>query len=300
MADDTTKVASSLTVTMLPRELIDAIVAQLDKSGLSRCTLLSKSWSISARPLLFRSIVIHPHADRRNPNAHCRCIGSHDIEAFQDFLDVPASSSVSLFIENLQFKGHMTREYDTYELSARQVHSIISKLPALKTLRIIEVDLKYSQDPVNWGVPRPLEKLSLRAVTMEVPGWVQDITGGAEVEDITDVPSQCCFVQLVNLFGSVEILEIGDVYFITPRGRLTRMIWVYCSGVGWPDFSSKTAGEISSTFKVQKFVSHMSRSRPQQDVLTLLRMSHSLDLVTILNVFELGSVQSELLQSIGP
>lgn len=182
----------------IPRELIDLIVDHLhqDVTALSALSLTCHTWSISARPRLFRKITLVEHETR-------------DIIAFCSYLQSDADTSIVRHVEELIFTpGQLSDGGDVVPIRMWEIDLVLSKLPSLHTLFFHEMLLKPSNDSLlGWSSPRHLEKLSLVNVVIEPTD--SDISSQNLLHSRTAVESS--LDQILNLFCSIDHLRLEDV-----------------------------------------------------------------------------------------
>lgn len=187
----------------LPCELQDRICSFLNIYSASPCSLLSRHWSRVARTRVFDSVSI----DFRNSNS--------TVDDLTDFVNTESFTVNRLgrYIRTLSIGS----EYHLGgRLSVSEIARLLPSLRALRTLRLIHVDLhcgKVSPDPMygTYGLRAPsLNNLSCPMVSFQV---VSSPSCPPQYNAYT-----CSAVDLLSLFDPVHMytLRLSDCHLTTP------------------------------------------------------------------------------------
>ena len=240
----------------LPRELVDIIVSNMDKADLAVCTLLSHHWRVSALPFLFRTIVVRScdNSDHWSNAQEPQYGWNHDhppsdSSEFYRFLSSEASSHLRPHVRSLTLAGD---DYTMmhFPLSIFELDNVLNKLPALETLRLRCIELKLVNlfTPHCWSSPRSLQRLQLDDVDLEPPSWVDEEVP-SNVGSDRRAGTQCCLVELLNLFSDVQVMEITDVTFGWKGGQTYHGHYLE-----HPDLSVAAGSRINATFHCHELI----------------------------------------------
>ena len=178
-----------------PQELIDSVFLFLDKPTLSACTTVCQRWLASARPALFRTIIIL-HETKK-----------HNIDSFIAYLKSDYSLNMAKYIKKLLIRGdRQTRfTFGFVRLTASHLDVALKMLPSVHSLQMSHVSLSSCKSELQgWKLPRPMKNLSLTRVYFELPMAPVDPTDDS-------ITSSCSLVELFNLFSSVSVLRLSGL-----------------------------------------------------------------------------------------
>lgn len=297
-------VAASDREVLLPREIMDLIVKDMDKECLAVCSLASSYWSASARPMLFRSIILHDHRDELNwlPNEADCCDPNYNFDSFRRFIYSENSSCQEIlpWIQDLTMKGE---EFDSAScnLTLWELDLILFRLPAIQILKLNRITLLHALPGAilrGWSSPKSLKTLQLQDVEMhrkplEVP--VDDARGAS-------TPASCCFAEFLNLFREVGTLHLIDVSFTDPSITALGINGTY--GDYWDNvaFTQDAAAQVSCRLRMGTVVAGFGRWSDQwtnAEVWGILRFSRSLAGLTTLEIADVERVVRKVLKTVG-
>ena len=285
----------------LPRELLDIVVGQLQKEDLASCTLVSRYWRLSAVSQLFRRITIWASLDERDGSVNSRPISRAvdendqilDIAGFYTFLCSEFSTHIQSYIKDMTIDSPPSR----VSITTFQIGPLLQKLPALDTLQLRYVYLRcqtISHTPPGWASPRPLKLLRLYRVRMEPPSWIgKNIPSKDKQKKMGN--SQCCFVDLLRLFSTIDTVQIDGSTFGW-RIQLTRR------GLYWEhrELALAAASQIPRTFHIQQLISSMHDTFTHgADDLQLLDSGGCLDDLRSLTLMHGQTICRRFLESVG-
>lgn len=115
---------------------MDHILSYIDKPSLSACSVVSHHWRPSAQMWLFRTVYIFE--DR-----------SGDLERFRNLTLSEDSSNVMQHVRELRLLGNHNGAY--LEVAADTVGLFVSKMPALRTLKLGHVFLADCKEISTMG-----------------------------------------------------------------------------------------------------------------------------------------------------
>ena len=187
---------------IIPRELVDGILAPLNKRSLSACTVVCRHWHLSARRLLFRQITILGTS------------GTHNFTNFIQFLRDSASAHLAQLVESLCLKGW---EYvgpgifilSYPEITASDIGFMISRLHRLRAFHLCRVSLRCSTvEADGLASPRSLDELSLMNIHVPLPGS----QGHIQLSE-REQPSSSSVVELFDKFTTIKMLRMSSIVF---------------------------------------------------------------------------------------
>lgn len=267
---------------VMPSELLDHICGFMDKRSLAACTLVCSDWYISARVLLYHSIIL---SDDR--------IDRHTIDTFNTFLASSCASPMRRYIKQLIIRCMEPRAVDIAVIDVYQVELLLSKLPSLQVLHLEKLLLKL---PVRakrgrerpLGRPVSMDKLKLHNVGFELSG-PSDQDGVALSHDNV----ACSIVELLNLFTSLNTLDLfgvwpdsPDSYNLTPHLEHNVRL-AYAAGV-----------RLNNKFRIANLLSDSYGVSTHEHILAVLRGSHSLDALRSVVIREDPAHFSQFIQAV--
>ncbi|TCD65933.1 hypothetical protein EIP91_002001 [Steccherinum ochraceum] len=260
-------------VNRLPCELLDMVVNHMDKRDLVACTLISRSWRLSAHPLLFQTLAIYddsdPHADSQSsPRADSGCCDTaHNIKAFLTLLTTESASTIIPFVKRLSLQGCYG-----YELCTTDIDRMVARLPALESLSFCEMMLCPSIGPLDLSCrskPLPLKRLGLYNVSIQRPSSMEDFDQPAQ----PPVNYRCAFMELLGLFGCISTLHLDEVEVVSHRWPS----WTRYDYWRTPRLAIEATSSYPNTLRIPKLVTSAGDVLSHLDVLALLKYSHALD-----------------------
>lgn len=273
----------------LARELVDLILGNLDddKMALSACTLLSRHWYISARPALFHHITFTSRGRLDNEHMICK------------FYVLAVPLNVARLVKKLTldlgpYWSQKNHKYTYFHptLSPYQLNPILAKFPAVHSLTLRNVELEYwSEMPKQTSPPRSLSKLYLRNVYVQTLKRTPNLPGDVSYSKYE--PSKCSMVQLLNMFGAIELLFLRDVrpsFTVVPLIDLPEM--AYCAAAG------SEIQRLLSNLSVRQLCSR-SHSVFFHTILDLLMCSPALDALKFLQLNDSIAVSRRILSAVG-
>lgn len=145
--------------------------------------------------------------------------------------------------------------------------------------------------PTAWAFPRPLKKLYLERIQLIPSGWLEEedlATQRRQALEDTDI----CLVELFNLFGTVDCMELLDVTFSYQGTSL---------GSYWDNrkFAQVAGAQVASTFQVRQLTSKVVEFCDDvADTLEILRASRSLSALRSFTSSQDEVVINRLLRSV--
>lgn len=289
----------------LPRELIDMIVNYLKgKPSLLVCSLLSRQWRSSVLPKLFHDMCVTgsepafpPELDSDEDSSHSDHESKPpiDLDTFYQYLLSDASQNVRPHVKEL----HLGSDLYKMRISAFELDLILAKLPTVETLSLSDLTItrhSLALTPSGWLTPRTLKALRMVVCYLEPPNWIGSRMppdhARAQLPDSTR--AECCLVELLNLFGDIQTLDIFNSHFTWRAPTHNGLYWDY------PDLSVAVGSRIAPTFRVKEMKIHMEVPAGQGDVIELLRNSpNSMDGLQNLTLKQCRPICQKFLVSMG-
>ena len=217
---------------LLDFDVMTHVFFQLDKASLSSCSVVSQQWHAASTGPLFHTIIILNAADK------------HNMVAFQEYCDSDASLRTRRYIKALVLRGDQPRPGDRHDylvVTADDIATVLNKLPQLHTLQFKFVRTDWLRDYVTErDNPRSLKLLSFERVEFDVPDEGDDRNHMLSPEG-----PPCSFVQLLNLFSTIEDLRVIMVEAVIPTV-------IHMTGE-WGEFSQQEGRKISPHVRVRAF-----------------------------------------------
>lgn len=286
-------------ISRLPRELLDLVVSHLaqDKLALKHCTLVSRYWRVSTRALLFHTLSIHDHGGPQHYPPDFECCGDNQFafDAFRRFLwsPPPLSRDLPPLIKSLKISYGWSDIHRT-TINVADLDLVLARLPALDELYLRSLSLQAAPSGMKlhgWSYPKPLTKLVLWGITMELPSWAT--AGDQQRREATGCP----FVELLGLFSDIKMVHATNVGFMLDDDERR---WLY-----WDD-DERTDAAVSqlSALRVQQLYLELDPyanavPKSHADFLRLLDRSVSLQGLSSLNVTEEPAIVRAVLEGVG-
>lgn len=274
---------------ILPRELVDEIVGDMDHAALTACALLSRHWHISAQRMLFKNItVLVPKMPWAIHNSE------HTLDAFATFL---ALSNAGVYIKYLRIHG--AGDITDQQVTAVDLDRVLSHLSHLELLDMTA--LHFTGCPAQslvecWRRPKNLRSLTLKDIHLVPPSSFLTRSKIIPARRLT----QCAFVQLLNMFGDVQRLSLGDVQFWEDLFGTVYTHTRYRRYWNKPTHALRASSKLSPSFNMEELVSYISMDTSHADIFQILALSQSLESLRVLSIYgESGMICREQLQMIG-
>ena len=257
--------------------------------------MLSHHWRAIITPTLFHSVVVPLF--RTDPTLYAYTGGRPkipDISAFNLFLSTKLSSNVKKHIKDVTFEGE---DENLGDLTTFELDVVLTKLPALEAVTLRWIDLKFcgAMTPLGWKTQRPLTTLRLEMVTMDQPSWVgESLPEKDERRNLAG--TQCCIVELLNLFSTVHTIEAADVVVEWQADGPSD------HGLYWDhkDLARAAGSQIRSSFRPQILKSQtQTESHDSGDLLELLLVSGGLRTLRDLTLGHGRTVCKRVLKAVG-
>ncbi|TCD66787.1 hypothetical protein EIP91_000923 [Steccherinum ochraceum] len=203
---------------------------------------------------------------------------------------------VGSFVEELEIFSNDLKDMPLPELDA-----VLSKLPCLKSLRLTELSIPLclqGESLPGWKTPISLQSLTLDHVYFPSPGWSAKYPAKRVPSRASGMPVDCCFVELINLFGAVRKLTLANTGFNWDAGDDSQ----YGRYLVNRRLAKIAASNILSSFRVEEIVSSTCIDDDILSIADLLRLlseSASLKSLRRVDISDVESVIHKFLWDVG-
>ena len=245
----------------LPQELVDEILAELhdDKESLSNCSVVRKSWALTARRHLFRTISLDAFAMPTRQHEVHTCAEIPDWMAFVRAFE--ASPGLAAFVRDLRIYG--------------------GALPESKHIVWLEeFAIDHGEEgEIFWGTNYTCLALDeLFSIAVVLPELEHVLLENIVLRMVAHQPSHPIALQSLSLISvavldGANVLDIFDVFSPT-KDVCMRVLCKPCGSIGWPEPTHTPLGLTATTWFVRcqeefPFLCHLTSTTFTQHVRSL-------------------------------